>query len=304
MQSQILVPLDGSPLAEMIVPHARIWAQASGSRLTLLQVIRPPAVPDPLTGAVAPGAVPYATWKTRHEQARQYLHSVAATLAATEQAVDIAVREGEPATQIVAYAAGEPGVAGIAMATHGWGSLEGLLLGSQAEQVLHNAPTPLLLVRPQREGATELRLPPARPYRTIVVPLDGTPQAERALAPAQALAAARGARLLLVTAISEPAYTEPRIFARLSGSPPVEDIPPDPYLARMAAQYGTSGVPVATALVVGSPVEAIVHACADADADLLVMATHGPRGVDRLWHASVAAQVLQRAAYPIMLIRT
>ncbi len=302
MQAQILVPLDGSPLAEMIVPHARVWAQATGSRITLLQVIRPPAVPDPLTGAVAPGSLPYPTWKARRDQAQRYLRTAAERLAATGQVADLTVREGEAATQIVAYAAGEPGVDGIAMATHGWGGLVGLLLGSQAEQVLHNAPKPLLLVRPQRE-AEALRLPPARPYRTIVVPLDGSPEAENALPPAQALAAACSARLLLVTVRPEPSYVEPLVFARLAGPPVAADTPPSNYLARTAARWHTPAVPVETALVAGSPAASIVRYSDSVDADLLVMATHGPRGVDRLWHASVAAQVLQQAHSPILLIR-
>jgi nucleotide-binding universal stress UspA family protein len=303
MQTQILVPLDGSPLAELIVPHARIWAHATGSRLTLFQVIAPPAVPDPLTGAVTPGSVPYHTWEARHRQAQTYLAAVAQTLATTQQAADVVVREGEPATQIVAYAAGEPGVTGIAMATRGWGGWEGWVLGSQAEQVLHNAPRPLLLVRPQRE-ADSVRLPPARPYHTIVVPLDGSPQAERALPPAQALAAATGARLRLVTALPEPGYAEPRVFARLAGARVAADSTPETYLAQLAGRVQMAGGQVETALVVGNPAEAIAQYSDTVDADLVVMATHGPRGVDRLWHASVAARLLELARPPILLVRT
>jgi nucleotide-binding universal stress UspA family protein len=302
MQTQILVPLDGSPLAAMIVPHAQIWAQATGSRITLLQVISPPAVPDPLTGAVTPGSVPYPTWEARRREAQTYLDSVAQALATEQQAVEVTVREGEPATQIVAYAAGEPGVAGIAMATHGWGGWEGWVLGSQAEQVLHNAPRPLLLVRPQR-GEDRLHLPPARPYHTIVVPLDGSLKAEQALAPAQALAAATGARLRLITAIAEPEYTEPRVFARLAGARGTIDATPAAYLAQMAARVQTAGMRVETALVPGNPAEAIAQYSDTVDADLVVMATHGPRGVDRLWHASVAARLLELARHPILLIR-
>jgi nucleotide-binding universal stress UspA family protein len=291
MQTQILVPLDGSPLAELIVPHARIWAHATGSRLTLLQVIAPPAVPDPLTGAVTPGSVPYHTWEARHAQALIYLQTVADRLATEQQAVEVAVREGEPATQVVAFAAGEPEVIGIAMATHGWGGWQGWLLGSQAEQVLHNAPRPLLLVRPQRaEGV--LRLPPALPYRTIVVPLDGSPEAETALAPAQALARATGARLLLVTAVAEAVGTA-AATAEMPGT----------YLSHVAAQFPVPGAPVETALVVDPPAEAIARYSDLVDADLLVMATHGPRGVDRLWHASVATRVLQQVQCPLLLIR-
>lgn len=301
MQPQILVPLDGSPLAEMIMPHARIWAHATGSQLTLLQVIAPPAVPDPLTGAVTRGAVPYHTWEARHHQAQTYLNTVAQILTTEQQTVAVTVREGEPATQIVAYAAGESEVIGIAMATHGWSGLEGWLLGSQAEQVLHNAPRPLLLVCPQRE-AGGLRLPPARPYHTIVVPLDGSSAAEQALVSAQALAAATGARLRLITVIPEPGYAEPPIFAQLAGTRAAAAVSPEIYLGQVAARLQMAGVRVETALVPGDPAEAITRYSDAVNADLLVMATHGPRGVDRLWHASIAAGVLQQARHPILLI--
>ena len=234
-------------------------------------MISPPAVPDPLSGAVTPGSVPYHTWEARHRRAQTYLEAVAQNLATTQQAVDVVVREGEPATQIVAYAAGEPGVTGIAMATHGWGGWEGWVLGSQAEQVLHDAPRPLLLVRPQRE-ADSLHLPPARPYHTIVVPLDGSPRAEQALPPAQALAAATGARLRLVTVIREPGYAEPPVFARLAGSRVTADPTSETYLAQLAARLQMAGGQVETALVLGNPAEAIAHYSDTVDADLVVIA--------------------------------
>jgi nucleotide-binding universal stress UspA family protein len=292
-----LVPLDGSPLAELIVLHARVWAHTTGSRLTLLKVIPPPAVPDPLTGAVTPGSVPYPTWASRQHQAQVYLNGVAGQLTANQQPVVVAVREGEPATQIVAFAAAEPNVIGIAMATHGWGGWAGWLLGSQAEQVLHNAPRPLLLVHPQYE-AEQMCVPQARPYRIIVVPLDGTPEAERALPTATILAAASGARLRLVTVVAEPVEALTPVQAVSSGATSAAS-----YLAELAARPHAAGVPVETILIPGAPAAAIVRYCAAVNADLLVMATHGPGGVERLLHPSVAAQLLQQARLPLLLIR-
>jgi nucleotide-binding universal stress UspA family protein len=86
----------------------------------------------------------------------------------------------------------------IAMATHGRSGLGRWLLGSVAEKVLQAVPRPLLLVR-AREFIPAIPIDVS--YRRILVPLDGSPFAEQALGQAQAIAAATGATLMLVTVV-------------------------------------------------------------------------------------------------------
>jgi nucleotide-binding universal stress UspA family protein len=265
-------------------------------------VIPPPAVPEPLTGAVAPGAIPFPTWETKRLQARDHLTTLARALTTAGQSATVAIREGDPATQIVAYAAGEPDVIGIAMATHGWGGLERLILGSVVEQVLHNAPRPLLLVRPQHaEGA--VRVPPARPYRTILVPLDGSSQAEAALAPARTLAAAADAELVLLTVTPAQDDAEMAALAGLGPPPQTHDAESSAYLARTLHSLHDAAMVGTTRLSHGEPAASIMRCANEVDADLIVMATHGPGGIDRLWHGSVAQEVLEHALRPVLLIR-
>src|SRR5215212_6630397 len=119
MQQRILIPLDGSRLAEMVLPHALAIAQSTASALTLLRVV-------PAAG---------------HET-DAYLDKVVERVRAAGVAAEGQVRCGDPTDRIVEYAAHDPSVALIAMATHGRHGLERLVLGSVAEQVLQSTPVP------------------------------------------------------------------------------------------------------------------------------------------------------------------
>ncbi len=144
MYRHILIPLDGSPLAEQAlhqIPHLA----AEGAQVTLVQVVRAPlpivapemAVPIPATGLEEAKA-----------EAAAYLQTEASALAAHQVATDIAVIEGNDVAQsVVAYAKAH-GVDVIVMSTHGRGGLSRLVFGSAAEEVVRHAPCPVLVIRP------------------------------------------------------------------------------------------------------------------------------------------------------------
>jgi nucleotide-binding universal stress UspA family protein len=145
-----LIPLDGSIVAEGIIPHAMKVARALDLELVLVQVVL---------------RVPPQVMEGRHEvvdhtdrlcqEAEQYLSGVAEGLRARGMRVETVVRVGEPAPEIVG-AAREAGVDLIAMTTHGRSGLSRLLFGSVAEAVLRRAHVPLLLL-PLREGDVTTR---------------------------------------------------------------------------------------------------------------------------------------------------
>jgi nucleotide-binding universal stress UspA family protein len=146
------------------------------------------------------------------------------------------------------------------------------------------------------------------PYRTITVPLDGSAVAEQALHPAQTIAAATGAALVLLS-----------VAPSAASIPPVEGagvIPPwtagefqaqteqlAAYLVEKARELEAGGQVVRAKLVKGSPDEAILHAGDEEHADLIVMATHGRSGLQRLWLGSVARKVTQGTRLPVLLVR-
>jgi nucleotide-binding universal stress UspA family protein len=308
MQHEILVPLDGSPLAETILPHAQQLAQTTGSAITLLSVVPVLPVTNPMAGALGMEPIDEHDWETDVARAHDYLLGVAARLEADGLRVRAEAVEGVPAVAILAYAARHPAVQTIAMATHGRSGPGRWVFGSVAEQVLHGAPIPLLLLRPQ-PGPRGPQTPAARPYRTLLVPLDGSSLAEQALTQAVTLATRAGAALLLVAAVPEPdtavgrpgKETQPR--NRAAAARVAEATRLEGYLARTAAHLRAQGVGAGTSLPAGPAAEAILHAAETGGADLIVMASHGRSGLARLWLGSVAARVVQGATRPVLLIR-
>jgi nucleotide-binding universal stress UspA family protein len=296
---QILVPLDGSAVAEAIVPHARVWAQTIDASLLLLQVIRAPRVDDPLTGLVSdPDTNPYPVWEAQREQARTYLDTVAAHLAAEQVPVETAIREGDPATIITASASATPDIVGIAMCTHGRSGLDRVIFGSVAEAVMHAVPKPLLVLghRPPHDDTI-----PAGPYRTILVPLDGSPAAEVALRQAQLLAAPTNAILVLVTVAPAPNDALTELSWAVATAPPIDRGYED-YMTRVAQRVESAGTKVQTRITRGRRAATIRQCATQAGANLIVMVTHRRAGLERFVYGSVSIQVVQGAVCPVLLI--
>jgi nucleotide-binding universal stress UspA family protein len=142
MYKRVMVPLDGSPLAEGILPFILQIASPLDLDVILVRVM-PPIMPQAIEGTqhfmVDDVAV-------RLEEAREYLSLVAADLLGRGVRVTTDARHGEPVTELVAAArATEADL--IAMTTHGRSGLGRLLFGSVAEAVLRQAEIPVLMIR-------------------------------------------------------------------------------------------------------------------------------------------------------------
>jgi nucleotide-binding universal stress UspA family protein len=151
MYRRILVALDGSEVAERILPHVEALAEKFGSALTLLRatpgmgevVAATGAGGGPMDGEVVD---PTPIIEAERQEAAAYLDAAAADLRGKGLTVDCDQPEG-PAGELVVERARRLGADLIAMTTHGRGGLERLVFGSVADAVLRNAPCPVLLVR-------------------------------------------------------------------------------------------------------------------------------------------------------------
>jgi nucleotide-binding universal stress UspA family protein len=156
MYTHILVSLDGSEIAEQVLPHVEALAEKFGSKITLLRAIIPPALPLMETPMGLP-VTPYTTEvyvgaaEAERQAASDYLREVGDRLRNRGLQVEQELPDGPPAGEIIERASAL-GVDLIAMTTHGRGGLERLVLGSVAEDVLRRAPCPVLLVRAKPEG--------------------------------------------------------------------------------------------------------------------------------------------------------
>ena len=317
MKESILVPLDGSDLAEVALPQAVALARMTGRSLTLLRVA---PLPVAYSQAVWGAPVPTSTWEAAEEEpkrAREYLEKVAAMCAQSSRRglgqsdldfeVNTQVLEGDPASEITEYVEKHLRVRAIVMATHARRGIARWVFGSVAERILQTSTVPLLLVRATKEDVVPPL--PVRPldevaYRTIVVPLDGSSFAEIALEQAQQIAAASGAKLVLMSALPEyPPLPDALTREEVQSLWNREYEWRTSYLEEVKARLHAEGLEVDTHIVCESPSQAILDLSARERADLIVMSTHGTGGLRRLWLGSVASEVIRRATQPLLLIR-
>jgi len=140
MYKRILLPLDGSALAEQALPHAIIQAERCQAELVLLKVLEPLQI----HGLVGPSI----EWVTKQTTtlAHEYLERVAAKVKQHGIPVQVATTDGHPPVAIVGFAL-------IVMCTRGHSGFSRWLLGSVADRVVRGASVPVLLVR-ARKGET------------------------------------------------------------------------------------------------------------------------------------------------------
>lgn len=304
MQSSIMIPLDGSPTAERVIPSAAALARATDSAVLLLRVVAPTPIALQVGQSVPLARYSPATLTQSQETAlaERYLQRQARQLIAEGLIArsEVCV-QSDPAAAILARARRESRLKLIAMGSHGRSGLEQLVLGSVTERVLRHAPCPLLV------DHARLAPPAALRYRTIVVPLDRTPFSEQALLYARTLALTTGAALVLVAVTPS---TDDMGLAEAGLEPmwmlaECQDVQEQvtSYLGRKARQLAARGIQVRTRLMNGLPSDGILQTCAEERADLVVMATHGRRGLRRMLLGSVASSVIAAAASPVLLVR-
>lgn len=289
MLPSILVPLDRSAFAEQALPLAAAIARRARARLELVQVHALYAMAD-----AAASWCPYDPRQDaeREREERLYLEGVARSLSARIPVeVATAVLPGSAATpETVADSLIERVHAGkcclAAMATHAPGPFSRFWLGSVADEMVRRCPVPVLLVRPGEETAG----PAAEPaLGTVLVPLDGSPLAECALAPAIGLARLMGARLTLFRAVE------------VGGEAKAEA---EAYLEEVAGRVREPGLEVRRqAETARHASEAILAAARRERAGLVALATHGRSGFARLLAGSVADEVVRNARLPVLACR-
>lgn len=292
MFSKLLVPLDGSPLAERALQLAGMLAKPTGAKLVLVRAAQ--AHPGPGT-SLADAQVAAVS------EAETYLEKIAARLAQEGVSVETAVPYGE-AVEAIAEEVRLRQADLVVMATHGRSGIGRLVYGSVAKGVLVRSGVPVLLVRAWRP---ESEMKPLSDQPRIVVPLDGSAFSEEALPVAVAMARGLNGRLVLVRAVWPP----DRVLRAEEG--PIVHIDEllnslkasaQDYLAQVASRLDV-GQPIIQDVRTGDPSMAIIAACREHGASMVVMTTHGRTGLARVLFGSVAGSVLRRGNVPLLLVR-
>ena len=149
----IMVPLDGSPLAESALPVATTLAQKFGSHIILLRVLDIPPSTVRFQAEVPPRWVTEAL-RHNYQEVEEYLVDRQDELRQQGFDVQTLVRETSPAEDIIDAAVADD-VDLIVMSTHGRGGLARWTFGSVADKVVRHSPCPVLLIRQKPEGESE-----------------------------------------------------------------------------------------------------------------------------------------------------
>jgi len=142
MYRKILVPLDGSKVAEGALPHAKELAYSEGAELILLTVGANPA----LDFAFSDPGLAQQSVQEQEERSKRYISEIESQLKAAGFKTSSLLRVGSVA-EVILGVVEELQVDVIAMSTHGRTGPARWLLGSIAERVIHNSKVPVLLIR-------------------------------------------------------------------------------------------------------------------------------------------------------------
>ena len=300
----ILVPLDGSELAEKaLAPAGQIATamsrHAEGERPVRLILVR---VVSPIALLAADPYLYDEMIRMNADEAQAYLNVAATALSNVVANIEARAVTGSPAEAIVQFAE-ENDVDLIVMSSHGRTGSSRWVYGSVAEKVMHHAPCATAIIRAHVEVSMFQS-------RNILVPLDGSELAERALEPALALASAVNSNVMLLRVVTgrepipESLAPDGGQFQQALGE--VESREHDEaeaYLQRVFSVRENQHLFFDVQNTSGDVADAIITYADTHGVDLIVMSSHGRSGLGRWLHGSVAEKVLRGANCATLIVR-
>jgi len=295
MFKHILIPLDGSKMAESVLPIALFLSQTFKSGITLIHIIERDA--------------PTTIHSDRHlrfpEEAATYLEKIKNYFPGGLN-VDYHVHTTEVGhvAQSLADHAKELSCDLIVMCTHGRIRLQQLLFGTIAQQTINIGNIPVLVIHPAAIFSD-------RPFscNQILVPLDISEEHEKGIKTAKDLARVLGCSLHLIIVIptlgtlSGPRAIESRLApVATTEMLELEEERALSYLKGLMSEIGSEGFLVSGEVARGEPADIIAKTAFKLKADLIVMGTHGKAGADAFWSGSVTPRVFNKTNIPLLLV--
>jgi nucleotide-binding universal stress UspA family protein len=295
MLDHLLLPLDGSQLAECVLPHALALIRAFGSRVTLLQVLERAPV------AARTRSIDPMNWHIGKAEAQVYLEGIARRFAAAGVLTQIVLLEGPSAERIIEYAH-EHAVDLILLSSHGRSGLSDWSISSVVQKIVLRIYLPVMVVRAYQVGLADLD---GLSYRRIMVPLDGTQRAECVLPWASKLAVTHEARLLLVQVVRQPdmprhvplTADEQDLLDRVVDCNRTEGVK---YLDQLTARLPGA---VETRLLISPRVATALHEVAEQEQiDLILMSAHCYSADTRWPYGSEIVSFLAYGNSPLLIM--
>jgi nucleotide-binding universal stress UspA family protein len=297
MFKHILVPLDGSKLAESSLTAAAYLANSEKSEVTLLHVVE----------ERAPSEVHGERHLTTSEEADAYLRSVAERFFDSKVRVNYHVHDVQISgvARAIADHHQEFDHDLIVMCTHGRSGANTLVFGSIAQKIVSLGTVPVLIVQPETDMA--------HPHRFLtspmLTPVDGTPQDEVSLKIATEFAAETRSALHLLMVVPTlrtlPGRWEDSTKLLPTSADRMLEMAAEEageYLQTRSADLAKRGISVSVEIKRGDPAKVICESAEKSGAKLLVIGTHGKSGLGAIWEGSVASRVLSQINLPVILV--
>ena len=285
MYSRILVPLDGSQLSETILPYVRTIAGALKVPVELLVAIEPSALS--VKGQTDP-----------QKANTDYLNRVATSFREPKSVVS-SVEFGNPADVIVDKASLQPDTL-VAMSTRGRSGIQRWMMGSVADKVRHATTSPLLLLR----GEADNKSSGEASLSKVIVPLDGSPLAEKALPHVLELATKMKMEVVVVRAPEAPRAAT----VDQEGDPEFQKIAKEivkeakTYLEAKTNELQAKGLKASSLMLDGEAAGEIIDLARKTPSNLVAISTHGWSGIGRWILGNITERVVHHCGDPVLII--
>lgn len=297
MLDHILLPLDGSSLAERVLPHAISLSEAFNSKLTLLRVVYQE------NGSDQNRIINPIDWNMRKSEADAYLKIVQNRLKELGVTCEIQVVEGHPAQEIIEFAK-HANVEMIVLSSHGKSGPSSWNINSTVQKVLLRAYMPLMIIRAYQETAEELS---GVVYDRILLPLDGSKRAECILPLAKSICEKQGSKVFLTHIVEEP-----KLPRQIPISEEVQSLVDElreinikeaqTYFNNISDQFPKENVEVI--IECSKQPTVAMHNIIDREKiDLVLLSAHGYSGENRWPYGKIALNFISYGTTPLVIIQ-
>jgi nucleotide-binding universal stress UspA family protein len=296
MLNRILLPMDRSPLAECVLPHAVAIGRAFESQVLLVHAMDLPQ------RANWRRAVDPLNWRIRKAEAISYLSDLSARLQKANLPVEENILEGPAAERIVDFAA-KNDVSLIMLSSHGQSGLSGWNVSSVVQKIILRARTSIVIVRAYQPTSMDLI---GLRYHRILLPLDGSQRAESVLPMASSLARTHDAQILLAHVVrrpdmprrTPPTTEDVELAERLVERNQEEAIQ---YLDQIRSRLASE---TQARVLVSDHVSMTLHELVDQEKiDLVLLTAHGYSALARWPYGSMVSSFISYGTTPLLIVQ-
>ncbi len=301
MFDPILVPLDGSLLAECVLPHAVAIARAFDAKITLLRVL------DKRQGAESAQLFDLLNWQIAKTDAKLYLEKISARLKEFGVQTQEVVLEGLVAESISEFAQSQR-MKLIVLSSHGHTGLSQWGISSTTQKIIFSAPTSVVLVRAHLPVTGELTLK-EKPYRQVMVPLDGSWRAENVLPTVTLLSRFHQSKIHIVHVVKAPEMArhmplvreDLELSNRIVARNREEAVR---YLDQMRTHSPLAETDLKTHLLTSDNAAAALHEIVEREhVDLVALSAHGYSGNNQWPYGSMVNNFILYSKVPLLIVQ-